>query len=149
MSEYQLQVAKRASWTPETPAAKAALQFIIDVDAGITPNDETMRSVRDALMSILDRTKRADSLFGLRQSRRDAEGFTPADIMSSYIELRRRELEPVKGACQRAKEDAIRAFGVSAKDPIREVERMWKAGRHLAEFLDDADLRAILEPHRK
>ena len=155
MTRYRRKLGKPLAL--DTPAVRAAVNLVLAVEAGKQPNADTLRTLHDAFLQLFGGTP-PKQLFGspcglaLPKKRPPDHGFTPADVVSAFIELERRRLlrEGVAAALERAKEAAVDAFVEfdGQKDPSRALDRYWDAGRGTAEALDDDDLRAILDPYQ-
>lgn len=141
----------------DTPAVRAAVNLVRAVEAGEQPNADTLRTLHDAFLELFGGTP-PTHLFGspcgfaLPKGRPPEHGFTPADVVSAFIELERRRLigEGDAAALERAKEAAVDAFVEfdGQKDPSRALDRYWAEGQSTVEALDDDELRAILDPYQ-
>lgn len=140
----------------DTPTVRAAVNLVLAVEAGEQPDGETLRTLHDAFLDLFG-GKPPSVLFGsacgfaLPKGRPIDSGFTPADVVSAFIELERRfrERRGEPAALSRAQEAAIYAFvELRQKDPRRAVKRDWETGRDTVERLDDDDLAAIIAPYR-
>lgn len=155
MTRYRRKLGKPLAL--DTPAVRAAVNLVLAVEAGEQPNADTLRTLHDAFLQLFGGTP-PKQLFGspcglaLPRKRPPDHGFTPADVVSAFIELERRRLirEGVAAALTRAKEAAVDAFVEfdGQADTKKAINRYWGAGRGTAEVLDDDELRAILDPYQ-
>lgn len=155
MTRYRRKLGKPLAL--DTPAVRAAVNLVRAVEAGEQPNADTLRTLHDAFLQLFGGTP-PKQLFGspcglaLPRKRPPDHGFTPADVVSAFIELERRRLlgEGDAAALERAKEAAVDAFVEfdGQKDPSRALDRYWAEGQSTVEALDDDELRAILDPYQ-
>ncbi len=141
----------------DTPAVRAAVNLVLAVEAGEQPNADTLRTLHDAFLQLFGGTP-PKQLFGspcglaLPKKRPPDHGFTPADVVSAFIELERRRLEGEgeTPALTRAQKSAAYSFVEfeGQRDPIRAIKRDWAEGQSTVEALDDDELRAILDPYQ-
>ncbi|MEF8768848.1 MAG: hypothetical protein ABTS16_05755 [Candidatus Accumulibacter phosphatis] len=141
----------------DTPQIRAAINLVHAVESGQNPDGETLQVLHDAFREIFG-GKHPTEIFGQPlglvspKGRPKGYGFTPADIVSAYIELRRRQLEPTHptNALETAKLDAASAFVEfgGAVDAARAIDRDWAAGRGLVAALSDGDLHKIIAPYK-
>lgn len=140
----------------DTPQVRAAINFVHAVKNGQTPDDETLSTLCDAFCEIFGGAD-PEKMFGARlglvtpKGRPKDYGYTPADIVSAYIELRRRihEQNGVADALAKAKREAQLDFVDigEVESATRIINRDWKAGRATVESLTDAELHAIIFPY--
>lgn len=142
----------------DTPQMRAAVNLVLAVKKGEAPDADSLKVLSDAFFQIFGGTDPTD-LFGAPLGlvhpphRPKGYGFTKDDIVSAFIELRRRALlqSQPRRALQAAKEDAAYSFeeyGPDTADAERDVERRWRNGRATVAALSDDDLRMILEPYK-
>lgn len=141
----------------DTPAVRAAVNLVLAVEAGEQPHADTLRTLHDAFLQLFGGTP-PKQLFGspcgfaLPKGRPPEHGFTPADVVSAFIELERRRLEGEgeTAALDRAQKSAAYSFVEfeGQRDPIRAIKRDWSEGQSTVGALDDDDLRAILDPYQ-
>ena len=75
-------------------------------------------------------------------------GFTPADIVSCVLELKRRELGLIPGRTRKAVAYVESVFvNFKGYESERSIYRDWRNGRKLAESLSDADLLEVVKPY--
>lgn len=154
MTQYRR--SQRKPLALDTPEVRAAVNLVLAVEVGEVPGEDTLRVLRDAFLDLFEGADPV-AMFGKplgfvsRKGRPKHYGFTPADIVSSFIELRRRELEVTHptNALETAKKDAAAAFVdfSGAADAERSVDRDWADGRAVAESLDDDELRDLIAPY--
>lgn len=85
---------------------------------------------------------------GPTRGRPSHNGFTPAEIVSCVLEMKRRALGPVPGATKQAVEYVESVFvDINGYDAQRSIYRDWRSGRVLAETMSDADLLEIVKPY--
>ena len=88
------------------------------------------------------------TLNGPAKGRPFHNGFTPADIVSCVLELKRRELGLIPGATRKAVAYVESVFeDYKGYDDERSIYRDWRHGRKLAESLSDADLLEVVKPY--
>ena len=148
----------------DTPAVRAAANFVLALDEGKTPDAATMRTLRDAFLEIFGGV-RPQSLFGaplglVRPPGRPLDhGFTTANIVSAHVELRRRVLVATLGddkALAAARTEAVRAFWGNpdnagednADSAERVVRRYWANKEGWVQQLTDDELEAIIAPYK-
>ncbi len=134
---------------------RAAVNLVLAVEKGEAPDATSLATLRDAFLKIFG-GKNPVSIFrhplGLVpvKGRPKDYGFTPADIVSAYIELRRRSLANTRprNALETAKQYAAIDFADFGQEDVeRAVERDWKNGRATVEGLSDDDLEKIIAPY--
>lgn len=139
----------------DTPQMRAAVNLVIALENGMQPNEKDLDVLRIAFREIFGGKNPID-IFGYTlglvhpPNKPKDYGFTAADIVSAFIELRRRELLQIfpRNALTKAKYDALSNFvGLSDGDPARAINRDWRGGKRTVEGLSDFDLRMILEPY--
>ncbi len=75
-------------------------------------------------------------------------GFTPSDIVSSVLELKRRELGRVPGAMRKAVSYVESVFvDINGEDAERTIYRDWQLGSKLVKSLSDDDLFELVKPY--
>ena len=155
MTRYRRKLGKPLAL--DTPAVRAAVNLVLAVEAGEQPNADTLRTLHDAFLQLFGGTP-PKQLFGspcglaLPRKRPPDHGFTPADVVSAFIELERRQYERAGKTppLTLAKRDALHAFVEfdGQADPMSALNRDWREGRVTVQRLDDDELRAILDPYQ-
>ena len=85
---------------------------------------------------------------GPRRGRPFHNGFTPSDIVSCVLELKRRELGLVPGVTRKAVNYVESVFvDIGGYDSERTIYRDWRLGRNLAQSLSEADLLEVVKPY--
>ncbi len=155
MDRYRRKLPKPLS--VDTPQMRAAVNLVLAVEGGQTPDSKTLQVLHDAFLDIFG-GKHPTAIFGhplglvSPKGRPKGYGFTPADIVSAYIELRRRQLAPThpKNALATAKKEAAAAFVgfANAEDAPRAVDRDWAEGQGSISALSDHELQEIIAPYK-
>jgi hypothetical protein len=156
MDKYQTGVEKNEKVnrsSVETPELTAAIDFILAIDEAELPTGTNLLAVRAMLLKLINGAD-SETMFGLKQNHRAAaQGFRKADIISAFIELRRRQLGSQRGALAQSKKEVAEHF-LEFQKPMEPssrkhmIERYWAEGRRMAEPLPTKDLEALLEPHK-
>jgi hypothetical protein len=137
----------------DTPTMRAAVNLVISVKDGQLPDNQSLTLLADAFLEAFGGKNPKDILGGSlglvpTPGGQSHYGFTPADIVSAYIELERRRLGNGRGALASAKRSAADVFvDIGGGNVARAIERDWKAGRSTVECLSDADLCELLRPY--
>jgi hypothetical protein len=85
---------------------------------------------------------------GPRRGRPFNNGFTPSDIVSCVLELKRRELGLIPGATRKAVKYVELVFvDIGGYDAERTIYRDWRIGRNLAQILSESDLLEVVKPY--
>lgn len=126
-------------------AYKTAENFVTAIDSGNLPNAATMQETAEIFQRILTGfTENHPSKIWSNGKGRPAQvGFTTDEVVSAHIEYVKRRY---KGKEAKAKITTAAAFGM--ENHQRELNRHWQVGKMTVEALSNADLRAILKPHR-
>lgn len=138
----------------DTPQMRAAVNLVIAVKDGLTPDTESLNILADAFLEVFGGKNPKDILGGAlglvpTTGRQAAYGFTPSDTVSAVIEQERRKLGNTKGALTTAKQTALAVFvDIGGEDPMRAIERDWAAGRSTVEPLSDTELVELLRPYK-
>lgn len=139
----------------DTPTMRAAVNLVIAVKDGQLPTNQDLILLADAFLEVFG-GKNPKDIFGgslglvPTPGGQPHYGFTPADIVSAYIELQRRRLGNKRGALTAAKRKAAGAFvDLNGADVQRAIERDWSAGRKTVEHLSDDDLAELLHPYKR
>ncbi len=137
----------------DTPIMRAAVNLVISVKDGKQPDAESLNVLADAFLEVFG-GKNPDAILGgklglvPRPGGKQHYGFTPADIVSAFIELESRKRIGSRGALAAAKRSAAVAFvDLSGNDVERIIERDWAAGRQTVERLSDDELVELLRPY--
>lgn len=133
---------------------RAAVNLVIAVDGGKYSENEDIKTLAEGI-KIAFGTQPAKLVFGSSlglvrpRGKPAAHGFTPADIVSAYIELWLRKFGNERGSLQRAHELARDAFvDVDKYDGgLRQIRRDWKNGKNTVKDLAGDDLEALLSPY--
>lgn len=137
----------------DTPTMRAAVNLVIAVKDGQQPGQQSLTLLADAFLEVFGGKDPKDILGGSlglvpTPGGQPHYGFTPADIVSAYIELERRRLGKGRGALAAAKRSAATVFvDIGGVCVARAIERDWKAGRTTVECLSDTDLVELLRPY--
>lgn len=138
----------------DTPTMRAAVNLVIAVKDGQLPDSQSLNLLANAFLEVFGGKNPKDILGGTlglvpTPGGQAHYGFTPADIVSAYIELERRRLGKGRGALAAAKRSAANDFvDIGGADVARAIERDWKAGRTSVERLSDAELVELLRPYK-
>lgn len=139
----------------DTPTMRAAVRLVIAVKDGDAPDTDSLNLLADAFLEVFGGQNPKDILGGTlglvpTPGGQAHYGFTPADIVSAYIELERRRLGNKRGALTAAKQMAAVAFvDLNGADVQRAIARDWSAGRKTVEHLSDVELAELLRPYKK
>ncbi len=140
----------------DTPQMRAAVNLVISVQDGQTPDTNSLNVLADALLAVFG-GKNPKDIFGgtlglVPTPGRQADyGFTPSDIVSAVIEMELRKLGGKRGALAQAKRTAltlIPEIGGDIASATRSIERDWARGRKTVEGLSDADLFELVRPYK-
>lgn len=154
VEKYRVNVPKaKFAAEPRSVVWRAMIDFIVKTDDDKMPDRETINALRSAFIDVMSGEDARVAFKPGTKGRPKARGFTRADIVSAFIEQRRRAIQAQQGgpknALTQAKWAAQGAFvDLAGEDVEREIERCWKNGRATVKGLSDAELAALLEPHR-
>jgi hypothetical protein len=138
----------------DTPTMRAAVNLVIAVKDGHQPDTECLNLLADAFLEVFGGKNPKDIFGGTlglvpTPGGQRHYGFIPEEVVSAYIELKRRSLGGGRGAISAAMSAAVSAFvDIGGKDVIRSIKRDWKIGRSSVEGLSDADLTWLLQPYK-
>ena len=132
----------------ESPQLVAAANLVNALHNGIPPAIRDLKVISIACQEML-RGVAPETAWGLAHGRgRPSEtGFTSAEIVSAYIELKWRKLGKQRGALSTAKDMATKAFGSYREPDPRKIEDYWAKGKSLVAVLSDEDLESMLSLH--
>ncbi len=140
----------------DTPQIQAAWELVVAREEGRAPAAHALSVLADAFLEIID-GEHPKNIFGasvglaVKPGRPCDHGITGGDVVSAFIELRRREIaeENPKGALESAKREAGVSFPFfhNTADAERAIDRDWASGRKTVESLSTDDLRKLLDLH--
>ena len=138
----------------DTPQMRAAVNLVMAVKDGLTPDTESLNILADAFLEVFGGRNPKDILGGTlglvpTLGRQSSYGFTPAHIVSAVIEMERRKLVNQSGSISKAKRIALEKFtDISGEDAMRSIERDWKAAKAEVGVLKDEDLIELVRPYK-
>ncbi|MDI1309396.1 MAG: hypothetical protein PSV17_08170 [Methylotenera sp.] len=141
----------------DTPQMRAAINLVQAVDDNKTPDEGSLKVLRDAFYIIFGGTKPQD-IFGHPLGlvhpphKPKGYGFTSDDIVSAWIELTKRNYEAngldAVSALKNAKREAKFEFNDIQNDDDRSIRRHWEKGENTVKNLSTADLEEIIAPYK-
>lgn len=138
----------------DTPQMRAAVNLVIAVKDGLTPDTESLNIIADAFLKVFG-GKNPKDIFGGHlglvptQGRQADYGITPSDVVSAAIELERRKFGGKRGDLTKAKNKVLAAcVDIGGADPERSINRDWALGHETVEPLSDADLVELIRPYK-
>lgn len=140
----------------DTPQMRAAVNLVITVKGGKTPDSASLNVLADAFLKVFGGKNPKDIFGGTlglvpTPGAQSDYGITPADIVSAVIELEFRKLGQGRGNLAKAKRTARDAFidiggDVASRD--RAIERDWSKGRMTVQSLSDVELIELMRPYK-
>lgn len=149
MNKFHKNIKKNPSLDNEIIAALSRNQLAFD--EGRIPDYDDLKLVHDTCWDFVIGKDNVFKMTEKKNGRPAKSGFTTDDIISAFIELKRRELESIndKKPFVNAKKIACEIFDSFSQpaEARRKIDKHWQIGGETASILSDEDLQEIIKPY--